>query len=133
KDFIHEQIRAVEDEIISHSDDSILIDREKFGQKSDFVKSEILRKLGFESKTEVRKIFAAETGRSFKSADYILTVDRNHLILNAIDRQEFEPKEIIITSDALKNHASVSLRTFLPAEVLPQPDFLWEFDADQLQ
>ncbi|ACU06871.1 tRNA(Ile)-lysidine synthetase [Flavobacteriaceae bacterium 3519-10] len=133
KDFIHEQISAVEDEIISHSDDSILIDREKFGQQSDFVKFEILRKLGFDSATEVQKIVAAEKGKCFKSADYILTVDRNHLILNAIDSQEFEPKKIIITSDALKNPASISLRTFLPAEILPQPDFSWEFDADQLQ
>ena len=130
--FLEERVTEIEEEIFSQKDHFTLIDKEKLSRQSSIVIFEILRKFGFENKTEIAKILDAETGKVFKSATHQLKVDRQFFVLN-LNSSELEPEngEIIIAKDYGENHQVFNLNKIYP-EFPNCREFRWKIDADKI-
>ena len=144
KAFVKNKIAQIEEQIlIDESADKMVYDKEFFDQQDDFVKFEILRKFGFDEPIEIKKIFLAETGKSFYSKKYQLHINRNELIISKNNNEEQEISEIIVlekfnneysaTIDLGKiifeNTTSKSAKNLLSDET---PATFWEFDVENM-
>lgn len=106
KSFIKNQIAIIEEQLIkAQSLDKIIYDKNDFEKQDGFIQFEILRKFGFDESQEIRKIFLAETGKSFYSKKYQLLINRNELIIRkkTINKDEFEEIEVISSLDLAAN------------------------------
>ena len=138
KDFADEKIKEIERKIISEKEGFIQIQKATFAQQSDFVKFEILKKLGFDDVEEFPKILRAEKGKVFHAQDFKLTVDREYFVLTGktSEKSEFpnSDEEIIVAEslDTIKDH-TFSLSQFISPESNAPSDLKWIFDGEKLQ
>lgn len=142
--FVKNQISILEEQIlIDESADKMVYDKEYFEKQDDFVKFEILRKFGFEDPTEIKKIFLAETGKSFYSKKYQLHINRNELILTKNDSEEQEISEITVVEKFItENSATIDLGKIILENTTSKfainllsyeiSGNRWEFDAENL-
>ncbi len=79
KIFVEEKISEIETKIIRVNDDNLVINKILFDKESDFVKTEILRKLGFIG-IEIEKIINAENGKFFRSKTHEISIGRNEIL-----------------------------------------------------
>ena len=78
-DLINEKINGFERNIETGQ---TIIDKDKFSKEKDLIRFEVLKRFGFTDEKEMQKVFTAQTGSSFYSSDYQLTINRNDLIFN---------------------------------------------------
>lgn len=98
--FIDQQIKVLEEVIISKKENYSEIDKQKFFEQTTFVQFEILRKFDFKNADEIKKISEAENGKSFYSKNFVLTTHRDLLIIKKIsDLKKVESSEIILKVD----------------------------------
>lgn len=129
KKFVEENIWQIEEKIMSHEEDSILIHKELFFSQTDFVQFEILRKFGFILSQEIAKIKKAETGKQFFSGEYYLVIDHEVLIIKKTKntRIKISGQEIILT---LNNENEIIIPENLNSETA---FFNWQFDPEKIQ
>ena len=96
KDFVQEQIHLIEKETITQKDSYFLVAKEKFFNQSHFVQFEILRKFGFTSTLELEKLQNAAVGKIFNSISHQLTVDRENLMIRAMQAAQVDEVEILL-------------------------------------
>lgn len=127
KDFVEEKIEEIENEIISIEDQLIVLQKDGLKKQTEFVQFEILRKFGFEDSLEIEKILHAENGKTFKSKDFQLTVDRFAFY---ISNKENPSEEVTFTLE-INSDNEIELRNYvknIPATV----NFTWTFDEEKL-
>ena len=131
KQFVDQQISDLENKLVTKNDSGFLIQKEKLSEQTDFVKFEILRKFGFEDEKEIAKIFITENGKTFQSKDYLLTIERNELVLveNSKVKNPSDTDSIELTIDE-KNE--IVITDFLEEEDCKPKYEIWKFDASNL-
>lgn len=131
KQFVDQQISDLENKLVTKNDSGFLIQKEKLSEQTDFVKFEILRKFGFEDEKEIAKIFITENGKTFQSKDYLLTIERNELVLveNSKVKNPSDTDSIELTIDE-KNE--IVITDFLEEEDYKPKNEIWKFDASNL-
>lgn len=95
-DLINGKINSFEKDIETGQ---TIVNKEKFSKEKDLIRFEILKRFGFNDEKEMQKIFTAQTGSSFYSSDYQLTINRNDLILNQkldVGKGKMEDEEIAL-------------------------------------
>ena len=109
KDFIQQQTDEILAKItIKNSSNEKILDKEKLSLETEFAQFEILRKFGFDKRKEIKKIFTAETGKTFQSEE---NIDNEEVILN--------------------EEAQIDLSQWTENYTDAHPDF-WIFDKDKL-
>ena len=132
KRFVDEQILEIEKEIIVKEEDSILINKERFLNQSDFVIFEILRKFGFTEVEEIEKIKKAKTSKKFISPEFQLTIDREILIIKKIvDLTVEEVQEDIILQIDSENQ--VIIQDYLQLEIKEFGNVNWKIDGGKVE
>ena len=126
KDFIQQQTDEILSKItIKNSSDERILEREKLSQETEFAQFEILRKFGFDKRKEIKKIFTAETGKTFQSEENILLINRNQLIIKKRELNT-DNEEVILNEEA---QIDLSQWTENNADAHP---YFWIFDKDKL-
>ncbi|WP_027375747.1 tRNA lysidine(34) synthetase TilS [Kaistella palustris] len=110
KNYVQEKIAETECRILYQEGELTFLRRKEFFAESDFAQLEILRKFGFNDKTQIQKIQTAETGKSFFSPEYRLLVDSDTLVLHKIGHQDLPVENIEMI---LKNTGS---KIILPSD-----------------
>ena len=132
RSFVDEQILEIEKEIIVKEEDSILINKERFLNQTDFVQFEILRKYGFTDVEEIAKIKKAKTGKKFISTEFQLTIDREILIIKKIvDLNVEEVNEDIILQIDSENQ--VIIPDYLQLEIKEFGKVHWKIDCGKVE
>ena len=132
KRFVDEQILEIEKEIIVKEEDSILINKERFLNQTDFVQFEILRKYGFTDVEEIAKIKKAKTGKKFISTEFQLTIDREIFIIEKIvDLNVEEVQEDIILQIDSENQ--VIIPDYLQLEIKEFVNVNWKIDGGKVE
>ena len=131
RDFVEEKIAELEQKIISEKGNYLELNKKRFLKESDFVHFEILRKFGFTSLEEILKIKNAETGKTFISSEYHLTIDRENLILKKIvnDEEENSAEEIILE---LYAENEIIFPENIRKEILQMGNLTWKIDAEKV-
>lgn len=132
RNFVEDKIGDIEKEIISEKGTYLELDKKRFLKESDFVQFEILRKFDFISREEISKIKNAETGKTFISAEYHLTIDRENLILKKIvdEVEEVAAKEILLELNAEKE---IIFPENIQSEILELGNLNWKIDGEKIQ
>ena len=131
KNFVDEQISKIENEIIIHKQNYLIINKELFFKETDFVQFEILRKFGFKEVNEIAKISKAETGKKFFSTEYQLTIDREILMIKRIvDKAEESLDEELILK--LDGENEIIIPEHLHTEIKELGNFNWKIDSDKI-
>ncbi|SDQ84619.1 tRNA(Ile)-lysidine synthase [Chryseobacterium soldanellicola] len=137
KDFVQQQIQAIEDSISIFNKDHKILSKEKLNKETDFVKFEILKKYGFNQEEEISKIFKAENGSSFFSKNHQLIINYNELIISGkIENESPEmEKDILLIEkfDYSENQIKINLEDAIESIDGINKTFEWDFDADKLQ
>lgn len=134
KDFVQQQIEEIDNRITISNKENKILDKEKLKLESDFVKFEILKKYGFDQEEEIKKIFKAETGKSFFSKDFQIIINRNELIFIQLNLIKESQEEIILTKafDFNQNIVEINLSDIISNLEEINETFQWEFDAEKL-
>ena len=132
KNFVEEKIADIEEEIISEKGNHLELNKKRFLKESDFVQFEILRKFRFISGEELLKIKNAETGKTFISSEYHLTIDRENLILKKIvnELEEDSAEEILLELNA---ENEMIFPENIQEEILELGNLNWKIDAEKIQ
>lgn len=130
KDFVQKQIQEIESQLLISDREYKILSKEKLALESDFVKFEILKKYGFTQSEENQKIFLAETGSSFHSKEFKLSINRNELIFSNLNSESKKTEEIILTNGLVLNQNSLNIDIF--EHINTSKDFIWQFDAEKL-
>lgn len=137
RDFVQEKIQETENRISIADRPHTILSREKLAQESDFAKFEILKKYGFNQENEIPKIFNAENGSSFFSADYRLIINREELIFKKRtgDEEQNQDEEIILIEnfDFSENQILINLESNIGSIEEINKTFEWCFDAGKLR
>lgn len=131
KNFVHDQISKMEEEMISNEENNSVINKNLFFNQNTFVQFEILRKFGFADRVEISKIKEAEKGKRFLSNDYELRVDRETLILKKLGAVTFtgNQTEIPLTLNIVNE---IIIPEAEREEILKLGTFSWKVDADKI-
>lgn len=128
-DFIEENLDKIIAQMSVAENGKILLLKAEFFQQSDLVQFEILRRYGFNSKKEISKILAAETGKIFISESHELLVDRAHLVISSKLEKSADEEEIILQIE--------KKAAFIPEKIKSEIEkfgiFCWNFDSDQIE
>lgn len=131
KSFVEEKISEIEKELITKKDNYFTIQKEKLSTQSDLVKFEILRKFGFGDEKEIAKIFLAETGKTFRTSDYHMIIERKELVLvensrigNPLNEDEIELN--------INEENEIIIKDFLVKENYLPRDEIWKFNITSL-
>lgn len=132
KNFVEENIAKIQNKISFKNGDELIFDKEKLSKESDFVQFEILRKFGFDAENELSKIFEAETGKQFFSADFQLTINRNELIIGKREEGRGKMEEEILLE--LNGENEIDLSEFIEKDcfAVSTRNDKWRFDAEKL-
>lgn len=134
KDFIEQQIEAILKKItLYQSEELLILDKNQLQKESAFVHYEILKRYGFYSSNEIKKIFTAETGSSFFSETYQLVINREKIEIIKREKaikNDLEKKNIFAENldDLEKYNYKISLSYFIDID----DNFRWEFDVEKL-
>lgn len=135
KDFVDEQITAIENLISVFNQDCKILSKEQLSRQSDFVKFEILKKYGFTAEEEIPKMFTAENGSIFFSKEYRLTVYRDELTFTSNDEKQDQRNEAVILTenfDFSENRMAINLEDNINTNGETDISFEWDFDAEKL-
>jgi len=134
KDFVQQQIEDIEHRITISNGECKILDKSKLNLASDFVKFEILKKYGFEKEAEIKKIFTSETGSTFFSKNFQLTINRNELILNTLDQNtDIQDKILLIKKiDPSENQTIINLESTIESIEGINKTVRWDFDAEKI-
>lgn len=130
KKFVEDKINELEKSMRADLTTATHLDKKLLFAESDFVQYEILRKYGFNDSTELEKIKNAEAGKTFVSADYQLTVDRTHFVI-----EKKQIKEPCIPAEKLleKNAENeIIFPSNINQEIRDFGSCRWEFDGDRV-
>ncbi len=94
-DFLGKQSEEIYGDLAKEQNNAVILDKKKLKQQPDLIRFEILRKFGFESDTEIRKIFGAETGKTFQNSAYKLVADREQLVITKTDDAEHFTEQVL--------------------------------------
>ena len=132
RNFVEDKIGDIEKEIISEKGNYLEFDKKRFLKESDFVQFEMLRKFGFISREEIFKIKNAETGKTFLSSEYHLTIDRENLILKKIvnELEEDSAEEILLELNA---EIEIIFPENIKSEILQLGKLNWKIDVEKIQ
>ena len=132
KRFVEEKIQQSELELVSEKDHVLYLNKAKFAEQNDLTKFEILKKFGFQDEKEIAKIFNAEKGKTFNSADFQLLVDRENFVLieNSSNQNSTENSEEIIIAESLSsiNNRDISLSKW----IINENETHWVYDVEKL-
>lgn len=128
RNFVDKHIELVFSEISRVEDSSIIINKSALQQQSEFVQFEIMNRFGFRHQEEIAKMFAAEKGKIFLSANYKLTVDHAAFHLAAINHHE-ECVDLIIESVENSNEINLTTNDFGQTA---DKENKWSFHKDKL-
>ena len=131
KNFVEEKISEIEEEIVIHKEDYLMINKELFFNQTDLIQFEILRKFGFNDVEEISKIRKAETAKKFISNEYQLTIDREILILKKVVDKVIESKDDEIILE-LNNENQILIPAHLHTEINELGNFNWKFAAEKI-
>ena len=131
KNFVEEKIVEIEKEITSEKDSIYLIDKNKLFAESEFVQFEILRKYTFDDIKEISKIKKAESGKTFLSSEYELTIDRETLNLKklTIENAEENSAEILLEINVVNE---VIFPENIQEEILESGKISWKLDLEKV-
>ena len=129
KDFVEQQIDVKLDSLIIANNDSIILNKTKFKEESDFVKYEILKRFGFTDVKEIPKIFKAKTGSIFNSAAFKLAVNRDEIILELKTEENTAKREKIELNINSKNEIIITEK--IKDEISEFGTFEWKFDSQK--
>lgn len=135
--FLENQIEVIEDQLSIKKSNKIIYNKQLLSKQGDFVQFEILRKFGFSDPTEIKKIFTAETGKTFYNQEYHLLINRNELILSENSPSKLVNSEIIILQMPPKiNDDIIDLKKIISGSTSFQnpvePYISWKFDLQKL-
>lgn len=132
RNFVEDKIAEIEKEIFTDKGNYLQLNKKRFLKESDFVQFEMLRKFGFVSAEEISKIKNAETGKTFISSEYHLTIDRENLILKKIvnEVEEDSAEEILLELNA---ENEVIIPENIQKEILQLGKLNWKIDAEKIQ
>lgn len=128
--FIENQIEEILNGISVKEDSHFSIVKNSFLEQSEFIKNEILRKFGFNSNTEIEKIFKAKTGKIFISATHEVLIDREHFVFSEIFEKSVTTKEITLEIDENK---TVLIPKEICDELLKLSSCRWKIDENKIQ
>ena len=132
KRFVEEKIQQIELELSSEKDHVFYLNKAKFAEQEDLTKFEILKKFGFQDEKEITKIFNAEKGKTFNSAEFQLLVDRENFVLieNSSNQNSTENSEEIIIAESLSsiNNREISLSKW----IINENETHWVYDEEKL-
>ena len=132
KRFVEEKIQQIELELISEKDHVFYLNKAKLSEQNDLTKFEILRKFGFQDEKEISKMFNADKGKTFNSADFQLLVDRENFVLieNSSNQNSTENSEEIIIAESLSsiNNRDISLSKW----IINENETHWVYDEEKL-
>jgi len=126
KEFLKSYVSSVEKLICQTEEHYIIINKQKFFGQEGLIQFEILRKYGFQSRTEIAKIKSAQTGKVFYGKNIKLTVDRQNLVLVKASAAVNEQKSYELQPD---ENGSIDLSKILGEESFSNKKN-WEFDAN---
>lgn len=137
RSFLENQIEAIEDQLSIKKSNKIIYNKELLNKEGDFVQFEILRKFGFSDPTEIKKIFTADTGKTFHSQEYHLLINRNELILSENSPSKLVHSEIMVLETPPKiNNETINLNKIISGNSSFQnpvePYISWIFDLQKL-
>ncbi|OWK98659.1 tRNA lysidine(34) synthetase TilS [Kaistella haifensis DSM 19056] len=132
KRFVEEKIQQIERELVSEKDHVLYLNKAKFAEQDDLTKFEILRKFGFQDEKEIAKIFNADKGKTFNSAEFQLLVDRENFVFieNTSNQNSTENSEEIIIAESLSsiNNRDISLSKW----IINENETHWVYDEEKL-
>lgn len=132
KRFVEEKIQQSELELVSEKDHVLYLNKAKFAEQDDLTKFEILKKFGFQDEKEIAKIFNADKGKTFNSAEFQLLVDRENFVFieNTSNQNSTENSEEIIIAESLSsiNNRDISLSKWL----INENETHWVYDEEKL-
>ena len=92
----------------------------------------MLKKFGFQDGKEISKMFNADKGKTFNSADFQLLVDRENFVLieNSSNQNSTENSEEIIIAESLSsiNNRDISLSKW----IINENETHWVYDEEKL-
>ncbi len=135
--FLENQIEVIEDQLSIKKSNKIIYNKQLLSKQGDFVQFEILRKYGFSDPIEIKKIFTAETGKTFYNQEYHLLINRNELILSENSPSKLVNSEIIILQMPRKiNDDIIDLKKIISGNTSsqnPNESYIsWKFDLQKL-
>ncbi len=138
KDFVKDQISKIQTEISTVQNEETIINKIQLAAESTFVQFEILRKYGYTDPKEISKIFTANIGSQFFSEDFVLLVDRNHLIISSkSETQDHKDEEKIIICESkteIIEKRIINLRDFITLdEDNTDASLSWELDLQKIK
>ena len=132
KQFVEEKIQQTELELLSEKDHVFYLNKAKLSEQNSLTKFEILRKFGFQDEKEIAKIFNAEKGKTFNSADFQLLVDCENFVLikNSSNHNSTENSEEIIIAESISSikNNEISLSKW----IINEKETQWFFDEEKL-
>ena len=132
KRFVEEKIQQIERELVSEKDHVLYLNKAKLSEQNDLTKFEILRKFGFQDEKEIAKIFNADKGKTFNSAEFQLLVDRENFVFieNTSNQNSTENSEEIIIAESLSsiNNRDISLSKW----IINENETHWVYDEEKL-
>ena len=132
KRFVEEKIRQTELELIYEKNQVFYLNKAQFTEQDDLTKFEILKKFGFQDEKEIAKIFNADKGKTFNSADFQLLVDRENFVFieNTSNQNSTENSEEIIIAESLSsiNNREISLSKW----IINENETHWVYDEEKL-
>ena len=126
KNFVSKQISEKFEHLKIEDSDALILNKENFSNEDIFLKYEILSQFGFDSTTEIEKIFVAKTGSVFQNNRFQLIINRNELI--------FQPRQNnTVINEVIELAENDSSQIFIPFEILDQKEEInWNFDKTKL-
>ncbi len=131
KNFVEEKVKEFQKKISSKISDVILISKTELFAQSKFLQFEILNQYGFSAEKEIAKIAKAETGKTFRSPTFQLTVDFETLNIRKISSETEEEKKPESFSLTIKNNRIEIPETEQFNFANKQQN--WSFDADKIK
>lgn len=94
RDFVEKEIGKIEETLLTSKNTITEIKKKLFFEYTNFIQFEILRKFGFDNRTEILKMQNGQTGKIFRSKTHELLIDRETLIIK--ERKVSSPENIEI-------------------------------------
>ncbi|SFI40971.1 tRNA lysidine(34) synthetase TilS [Halpernia frigidisoli] len=126
KDFISTEIENKRKNLSQKINSKIIFNKEKLDKESDFVKFELLKTYGFDDANEISKIFKSENSSLFYSKGHQLQIARNELIIEKINLEKEDFKEIL-----LPEISQIYLKYFLLSDNFNNE--IWKIDLEKIK